>query len=326
MSETPDQALQLALAHLDKQFGKGSVMKLSDPPQKWPALSTGSLSLDLALGIGGWPLGRVVELFGAESTGKSTLCLQVIAEAQKLGGKCLFVDAEHALDPFYAQALGVNLDELMISQPTTGEEAIDVLEVLVKTGSLMVAVVDSVAALVPQDELEGDMAKQHMGLQARLMSKAMRKIPGAASRSNTLVIFTNQLREKVGIVFGNPVTQPGGRALKFYATTRVELARAGDVKEKSDGESVGIRIRAKIPKNKVASPLKVCEYDILYGKGVDLNGEIVDIAADRGIIKKAGAWYSYDGKQIGQGRQNTIAYLNDNPELANRIKKEILGK
>ena len=324
MTNDTEKALELALAHLDKQFGKGTVMRMNDPPQSWPAISTGSIGLDRALGIGGWPKGRIVELFGAESTGKSTLCLAAIANAQKQGGKCLFIDAEHALDPLYAQNLGVDIPSLLLSQPDHGEQAIDILETVVKTGAISLAVVDSVAALVPQDELDGDMSKQHMGLQARLMSKAMRKLHGPASTTKTLIIFTNQLREKVGIVFGNPIVQPGGRALKFQASVRVELSKAGDLKSKEDGSMEGIRVRAKIPKNKLAPAYRQTEYDIIYGRGINWLGEIVDLGADLGILTKTGNWYNYKDQQLGNGRTKTIEFLASDLDLMERIKKEIL--
>lgn len=316
--------LEVAIAQLDRQFGKGTVMRLTDNPQPWPAFSTGAYSLDVVLGIGGLPRGRIVEIYGPESSGKSTLCLSVIAEAQAAGETCLFIDAEHALDPVYAKALGVKLDELLLSQPMNGEEAIDVLETMVRSGGIAVAVVDSVAALVPKAELEGDMTSQHMGLQSRLMAKAMRKLYSLAAETKTLVIFTNQIREKIGVMFGNPETQPGGRALKFAASVRIDLRRRDDIKNKDDGRIVGVRTKAKIIKNKMAPPLRVTEFDILYGRGVNTIGCVLDLGEEYGVITKAGAgWYSYGEKKLGQGRERAIEALASDIEMMQEIKKEI---
>jgi recombination protein RecA len=316
--------LEVAIAHLDRQFGKGTVMRMTDEPQPWPVFPTGAYSLDVALGVGGLPRGRIVEIYGPESSGKSTLCLSVIAEAQARGEQCLFIDAEHALDPVYAQALGVKLEDLLLSQPMNGEEAIDVLETMVRSGGVAVAVVDSVAALVPKAELEGDMDTQHMGLQPRLMSKAIRKLYALAAETKTLVIFTNQIREKIGIMFGNPETQPGGRALKFGASVRIDLRRVSDIKDKNDGKIIGVRVKAKIIKNKMAPPLRVTEFDIMYGRGVNTLRCVLDLAEEYGIVTKAGGgWYSYGDEKLGQGAENAVASLASDMEMTNKIKKEI---
>ena len=318
-----DKQLELALANLDRQFGRGSVIRLDDDPQPWPSITTRSISLDRALGIGGWPLGRIVEVFGQESSGKSTLCMSVIAEAQAQGKKCLYVDTEHSIDPLYAKSLGVNLSTLLVSQPDTGEEALNIVETMVRTGAIGVVVVDSVAALTPKAELEGSMDDNHVGRQARMMSMAMRKLRGVVSDTKTLLIFTNQLREKVGVMFGNPIVQPGGRALKFYSSVRVELSVIEKLKDK-DGYIAGVRVRAKVIKNKVAPPFRMAEYEIVYGRGIDLIGEVVDLGVETGILKKSGTWYSYKDQQLGQGRPNTIQLLGSDLDLFEQIKKEIL--
>lgn len=326
MDEDLEKQIELAITQLDRQFGKGSVMRMDDDVQPWPAIPTGALSLDIALGIGGLPRGRIVELYGPESSGKSTLCLSVIAHAQKQGDKCLFIDAEHALDPVYAKALGVNLSDLLLSQPQNGEEAIDILEMMVRTGGIGVAVVDSVAALVPKAELEGTMDDAHMGLQPRLMAKAMRKMVGLAAETNTLVLFTNQIREKIGIMFGNPETQPGGRSLKFAASVRIDIRRREDIKNKTDGSVIGTRVKAKIIKNKMAPPLRVTEFDIMYGRGVNKLRCILDMAEEYGIIVKKGSWYSYEGENIGQGPENAVEFLASDLELTAKIEKEVLAR
>lgn len=316
--------LEVAIAQLDRQFGKGAVMRMIDDPQPWPAFSTGAYSLDLALGIGGLPRGRICEIYGPESSGKSTLCLSVIAQAQKQGEQCLFVDAEHAVDPVYAKALGVKMDDLLLSQPMNGEEAIDILETMVRSGGIAVAVVDSVAALVPKAELEGDMDTQHMGLQPRLMSKAIRKLYALASETKTCIIFTNQIREKIGIMFGNPETQPGGRALKFAASVRIDLRKAEDIKAKEDGSIVGVRVKAKVIKNKMAPPLKISRFDILYGRGVNRIRCVLDVAEEVGVITKTGnGWYSYGDEKLGHGPENAVEALASDVEMMNQIKKEI---
>lgn len=313
--------LEIAIKDLDRQFGENTVIRLgSANVVPHAAISTGALSLDVILGIGGVPVGRIIEVFGPESSGKSTLCLSLAHQAQKAGGIVLYIDAEHALDPAYAQNLGVNMDDLLLSQPETGEEALEIVSKVVETGAVSLVVVDSVAALTPRAELEGNMDQQHMGLLPRLMAKGMRKIVGAANTTDTTVIFVNQLREKIGIMFGNPETTPGGRALKFAASVRIDLRRVEDIKAK-DGSVIGTRVKAKIPKNKMAPPLKVCEFDILYGRGVNEVGCIVDVATDRGVIKKSGAWYSFEGEQLGQGRDNTIEALASDLELLHKIEE-----
>ncbi len=320
------RALDLAVSQIEKQFGKGSIMRFGEDAiiQDIEAISTGSLTLDLALGIGGLPRGRVVEIYGPESSGKTTLALHVVAQAQKTGGTCAFVDAEHALDMAYAQKLGVQGDELLISQPDNGEQALEITETLVRSGAIDIVVVDSVAALVPRAEIEGEMGEPQMGLQARLMSQALRKLVGTISRSKTMVIFINQVRMKIGVMFGNPETTTGGNALKFYASVRLDIRRTGAVK--SADAVVGNRTKVKVVKNKVAPPFKEAEFDILYGRGVSKEGELIDIGTDQGIIEKAGAWYSYGGDRIGQGRENAKTHLRDNPDIATDIEGRIREK
>ena len=316
------KALEHALADLDKQYGKGAVMKLGEQAsQNVEVISTGNLELDLALGVGGVPKGRVIEIYGPESSGKTTVALHIVAEAQKKGGICAFVDAEHALDPAYAKKLGVNIDELYISQPDTGEQALEIAEALVRSGALDVVVVDSVAALVPKAEIDGEMGDSFVGLQARLMSQAMRKLTGIVSKTGTIAIFINQLREKVGVMYGNPETTPGGRALKFYASVRLDVRRGEQLKNGS--EVIGNRTKVKVVKNKVAPPFRVAEFDIIYGQGISREGTLLDMAVARDIIHKSGAWFSYKDQRIGQGRENTRQYLKDNPEVAQEIDAEI---
>ena len=316
-------ALESAIGQIEKAFGKGSVMKLGTSGENLDvqAISTGSLGLDIALGIGGLPKGRIVEIYGPESSGKTTLALHVVAEAQKTGGTCAFVDAEHALDPVYAKKLGVNIDDLLISQPDAGEQALEIADTLVRSGAISVLVVDSVAALVPRAELEGDMGDSHMGLQARLMSQALRKLTSSISKSNCLVIFINQIRQKIGIMFGNPETTSGGNALKFYASVRLDIRRIGAIKDKDD--IIGNQTRVKVVKNKVAPPFRTVEFDIMYGEGISKIGEIIDLGVQADIIDKSGAWYSYKDEKIGQGRENTKQFLKDNPELLNEIESRI---
>ena len=313
------KALDLAITHIDRQFGKGSIMRMGSDHVHISdnVISTGCLSLDVALGVGGIPRGRIIEVFGPESSGKTTLALHVVAEAQKAGGYAAFIDAEHAMDPEYAKNLGVNLDELLVSQPDSGEQALEITETLVRSGALYIIVIDSVAALVPRAELEGEMGDSHMGLQARLMSQALRKLTGTVSRSNTTVLFVNQIREKIGVMFGNPETTPGGRALKFYSSVRLEIRRITSLKDGSD--IVGNRTRVKVVKNKVAPPFKNTEFDIMYGKGISKEGDIIDIALKGDIIEKTGAWFSYGDMKIGQGRENTKQYLAENDEIYNEI-------
>lgn len=322
MSDDKKKALAAALGQIEKQFGKGSVMKMGDGSaiRDIDAVSTGSLGLDIALGIGGLPRGRVVEIYGPESSGKTTLTLHVVAEMQKLGGTAAFVDAEHALDPVYAEKLGVDVDELLVSQPDTGEQALEITDMLVRSAAVDVIVVDSVAALTPKAEIEGDMGDSHMGLQARLMSQALRKLTANIKRSNTLVIFINQIRMKIGVMFGSPETTTGGNALKFYASVRLDIRRIGAIK-KGD-EILGNETRVKVVKNKVAPPFKQVEFDLLYGEGISREGEIIDLGVQHDIVDKAGAWYSYNGDRIGQGKDNVRNYLKENPEIA----KEIEGK
>lgn len=316
------KALEHALADLDKQYGKGAVMKLGEQAsQNVEVISTGNLELDLALGVGGVPKGRVIEIYGPESSGKTTVALHIVAEAQKKGGICAFVDAEHALDPAYAKKLGVNIDELYISQPDTGEQALEIAEALVRSGALDVVVVDSVAALVPKAEIDGEMGDSFVGLQARLMSQALRKLTGIVSKTGTIAIFINQLREKVGVMYGNPETTPGGRALKFYASVRLDVRRGEQLKNGS--EVIGNRTKVKVVKNKVAPPFRVAEFDIIYGQGISREGTLLDMAVARDIIHKSGAWFSYKDQRIGQGRENTRQYLKDNPEVAQEIDAEI---
>ncbi|MEQ1577193.1 MAG: recombinase RecA [Hyphomicrobium sp.] len=317
------QALEAALAQIDKNFGKGSIMRLgaNDRSHDIEAISTGSLGLDIALGIGGLPKGRVVEIYGPESSGKTTLTLQVIAEAQKKGGICAFIDAEHALDPVYARKLGVKVEDLLISQPDTGEQALEIADTLVRSGAVDVLVVDSVAALTPKAELEGEMGDSLPGLQARLMSQALRKLTGSISKSGTMVIFINQIRMKIGVMFGNPETTTGGNALKFYASVRLDIRRIGSIKAQE--EAIGNQTRVKVVKNKVAPPFKQVEFDIMYGEGISKVGELVDLGVKAGIVEKSGAWMSYEGQRIGQGRENTKQFLKDNPKIANAIEKAI---
>ncbi|BCD84304.1 protein RecA [Pseudomonas solani] len=322
MDENKKRALSAALGQIEKQFGKGAVMRMGDHDrQAIPAISTGSLGLDIALGIGGLPKGRIVEIYGPESSGKTTLTLSVIAEAQKMGATCAFVDAEHALDPDYAGKLGVNVDDLLVSQPDTGEQALEITDMLVRSNAVDVIIVDSVAALVPKAEIEGEMGDSHVGLQARLMSQALRKITGNIKNANCLVIFINQIRMKIGVMFGSPETTTGGNALKFYASVRLDIRRIGAVKEGE--EVVGSETRVKVVKNKVAPPFRQAEFQILYGKGIYRNGEIIDLGVQQGILEKSGAWYSYQGNKIGQGKANSAKYLEDNPEVGKAVEKLI---
>ena len=324
MADTKKQSLDTALKQIESQFGKGTIMKLGTRETvEVPSIPTGSFGLDNALGIGGLPKGRVVEIYGPESSGKTTLTLQIIAECQKAGGSAAFIDAEHALDPEYAKALGVDIDELLLSQPDTGEQALEVTDMLVKSGSLDVIVVDSVAALVPRAELEGDMGDSHVGLQARLMSQALRKITGSIQKSNTLVIFINQIRMKIGVMFGSPETTTGGNALKFYSSVRLDITRIGAIKD--GDEVVGNETRVKVVKNKMAPPFKVVEFQILYGKGINKNAEIIEFAVKKGIIEKAGAWYSYKGDKIGQGIAKTSEFLKENPKVLEEIEASVLA-
>ena len=318
-------AIESAIGQIEKAFGKGSVMKLGTSGMNLDiqAISTGSLGLDVALGIGGLPKGRIVEIYGPESSGKTTLALHVVAEAQKAGGACAFVDAEHALDPVYAKKLGVNIDELLISQPDAGEQALEIADTLVRSGAISVLVVDSVAALVPRAELEGDMGDSHMGLQARLMSQALRKLTSSISKSNCLVIFINQIRQKIGIMFGNPETTSGGNALKFYASVRLDIRRIGAIKDKDD--IIGNQTRVKVVKNKVAPPFRTVEFDIMYGEGISKNGEIVDLGVSAEIIEKSGSWFSYNEQRIGQGRENVKKFLAENTGIAKEIEDKIKG-
>ena len=317
-----DKALDVALSQIEQAYGKGSVMKLGQRgAMDVESISTGSISLDIALGIGGLPKGRIVEVYGPESSGKTTLALHVIAEAQKLGENCAFIDAEHALDPAYAKKLGVNIDELIISQPDTGEQALEITDSLVRSKAISVLVVDSVAALVPRAEIEGEMGDSHMGLQARLMSQALRKLTGTVSRSNTAVIFINQIREKIGIMFGNPETTPGGRALKFYTSVRMDIRRIATIKDGQD--AVGNRTRVKVVKNKVAAPFKQTEFDIMYNQGISYEGDILDLALQGNIIEKMGSWFSYGDLKIGQGRENSKQYLSDNNEMREEVVTKV---
>ena len=318
-----NKQLEAALGQIERQFGAGTVMRMGDKIQeRIPAVPTGSLGLDLALGIGGLPRGRVVEIYGPESSGKTTLTLEVIAQCQKLGGTAAFIDAEHALDPIYAKKLGVNVEELLISQPDTGEQALEVADIMVHSGGIDVLVIDSVAALVPKAEIEGEMGDTHVGLQARLMSQALRKITGNVKRSNTLVIFINQIRHKIGVMFGSPETTSGGNALKFYSSVRLDIRRIGTVKE--GDEAVGNETRVKVVKNKVSPPFKQAEFQIIYNKGINRLGELLDRGSDLGIVEKSGAWYSLEGEKIGQGKANAALFLEENPKIAEKIEKQIL--
>ena len=319
------KALELAISQIDRQFGKGSIMKLGEDhvPTVENSVSTGCLSLDVALGVGGVPRGRIIEVYGPESSGKTTLALHIVAEAQKAGGYAAYIDAEHAVDPEYSRNLGVDTEELLISQPDTGEQALEICETLVRSGAVDVIVIDSVAALVPRAELEGDMGDTHVGLQARLMSQALRKLTGTVSRSNTTVIFINQIREKIGVMFGNPETTPGGRALKFYSSIRMEIRRITSLKD--GGEMVGSRVRVKVVKNKVAPPFKQTEFDIMYGQGISYEGDVLDLAVSGDIVEKTGAWYSFEDTKIGQGRENSKTYLKENIEVLDLITKKVMS-
>ncbi len=322
MDENKKKALSAALSQIDKQFGKGSVMRLGDHPrQQIPAISTGSLGLDIALGIGGLPKGRIVEIYGPESSGKTTLTLQVIAEAQKKGDTCAFIDAEHALDPQYAEKLGCNVDDLLVSQPDTGEQALEIADMLVRSGAVDVIIVDSVAALTPKAEIEGEMGDSHMGLQARLMSQALRKLTGNVKSANCLVVFINQIRMKIGVMFGNPETTTGGNALKFYSSVRLDIRRTGAIK--NGDEVVGSETRVKVVKNKVSPPFKQAEFQIMYGQGIYRMGEILDLGVKEGLMEKSGAWYSYEGNKIGQGKANAAKFLEENPEVAQKVEGQI---
>jgi recombination protein RecA len=324
-SSEREKALEAALAQIDRAFGKGSAMKLgSREAMNIEAVSTGSLGLDIALGIGGLPKGRVIEIFGPESSGKTTLALHVIAEVQKKGGSAAFIDAEHALDPGYAKKLGVNIDELIVSQPDTGEQALEICDTLVRSNAIDVLVIDSVAALVPRAEIEGEMGDTHVGLQARLMSQALRKITGSISRSNCMVIFINQIRMKIGVMYGSPETTSGGNALKFYASVRLDIRRTGQIKDRED--IVGNTTRVKVVKNKVAPPFKQVEFDIMYGEGISKTGELLDLGVKAGLVEKSGSWFSYDSIRIGQGRENSKAWLIENPEMADKLEAAIRGK
>ncbi|WP_422448743.1 recombinase RecA [Thermoanaerobacterium sp. DL9XJH110] len=320
------KALEMALAQIERQFGKGSIMKLGEAQSRFnvEVISTGALPLDIALGVGGVPRGRIVEIYGPESSGKTTVALHIVAEAQKAGGTAAFIDAEHALDPVYAKRLGVDTDNLLISQPDTGEQALEIAEALVRSGAVDVIVIDSVAALVPKAELDGEMGDAHVGLQARLMSQALRKLAGAISKSKTVAIFINQLREKVGIMFGNPETTPGGRALKFYASVRLEVRKSEIIKQGE--EMLGSRTKVKVVKNKVAPPFKQAEFDIIYGEGISREGCVLDFAAEEGIIQKSGAWYSYEKERIGQGRENAKQYLKEHPDVLKKIEQKVKEK
>ncbi len=318
-----DKALEMALASIDKQFGKGSIMRMGEKgSMNIETIPTGALALDIALGVGGLPRGRVVEVYGPESSGKSTLAMHVVAESQRNGGICAYIDAEHAMDPVYAKAIGVDIDELLISQPDTGEQALEITDMLIRSGALDIVVIDSVAALTPRAEIEGEMGDTHVGLQARLMSQALRKLTANLNRSNTICLFINQLREKIGVMFGSPETTPGGRALKFYSSVRLDIRRIESIK---DGvEVIGSRTRVKVVKNKVAPPFKQAEFDIMYGKGISREGSLLDVGTDLGIVKKSGAWYTFDGEQLGQGRENAKQFLSENPELMVQISERVM--
>jgi len=318
-----DKNIEMAMSQIERQFGTGAIMRMGDEEiRQMDVIPTGALSLDLALGIGGVPRGRIVEIYGPESSGKTSLALHIVAEAQRNGGLAAFIDAEHALDPVYARAIGVDVDELLISQPDTGEQALEITDMLIRSGALDVVVVDSVAALVPRAELEGDMGDTHVGLQARLMSQALRKLAGTINRSQTTAIFINQLREKIGVMFGSPETTPGGRALKFYASVRIDIRRIEAIKSGTD--NVGNRVRTKIAKNKVAPPFRLAEFDIMFGEGISREGSLLDVAVDEGIVKKAGAWYTYDGDQLGQGREKAKQFLRENPQLSVQLQDQVL--
>jgi recombination protein RecA len=317
-----DRALDMALLQIDKQFGKGSIMRMGEKgSMQVEAVSTGALALDLALGVGGLPRGRVVEIFGPESSGKSTLAMHVVAEAQRNGGICAYIDAEHAMDPVYAKAIGVDIDQLLISQPDTGEQALEITDMLIRSGALDVVVIDSVAALTPRAEIEGEMGDTHVGLQARLMSQALRKLTSNLNKSNTIAIFINQLREKIGVMFGSPETTPGGRALKFYSSVRLDIRRIESIKDGT--EVVGNRTRVKVVKNKVSPPFRQAEFDIMYGKGISREGSLLDLSVELGIVKKSGAWFTYDGEQLGQGRENAKTFLTENPEVMVEISERV---
>lgn len=321
-SSTEDKTLEQVLANIEKQFGKGSVMKLGDNEHREiDVIPSGSLSLDICLGIGGYPKGRIIEIYGPESSGKTTFALHAIAEAQRLGGRAAFIDAEHSLDPQYASKLGVNINDLLLSQPDNGEQALEICEALVRSGAISIIVIDSVAALVPQAEIEGEMGDSHVGLQARLMSQALRKLSGVINKTNTICIFINQLREKVGVMFGNPETTPGGRALKFYASVRLEIRRSEQIKDGSD--IVGNKTSIKVVKNKMAPPFKSCVVDIMYGEGVSSEGEIVDLASDANILEKSGSWYAYKGEKLGQGKENVKEILKTNVKLRDELEKQV---
>ncbi len=323
MSNDRDKALDMALAQIDKQFGKGSIMRMGEKgTMAVEAISTGALSLDLALGIGGLPRGRVTEIYGPESSGKSTLAMHVVAEAQRNGGTCAYIDAEHAMDPVYARAIGVDVDQLLISQPDTGEQALEIADMLVRSGAIDVIVIDSVAALTPRAEIEGEMGDSHVGLQARLMSQALRKITANLNKTGTIAVFINQLREKIGVMFGSPETTPGGRALKFYSSVRLDIRRIESLKD--GAEVVGNRTRVKVVKNKVSPPFRQAEFDIMYGKGISREGTLIDMAVDLGIVTKSGAWFTYEGEQLGQGRENAKNFLTEHPEVMVEISEKVL--
>ncbi|HEX5268607.1 MAG TPA: recombinase RecA [Acidimicrobiales bacterium] len=317
-----EKALEMAMGQIEKQFGKGSIMRMGDKTSMAiEVVSTGALALDIALGVGGLPRGRIVEIYGPESSGKSTLAMHVVAEAQRNGGICAYVDAEHAMDPIYAAAIGVNVDDLLISQPDTGEQALEIADTLVRSGALDVLVIDSVAALTPRAEIEGEMGDSHVGLQARLMSQALRKMTASLSRSNTVAVFINQLREKIGVMYGSPETQPGGRALKFYSSVRLDIRRIESIKD--GAEVVGNRTRVKVVKNKCSAPFKQSEFDIMYGRGISREGSLLDVAVDLGFVKKSGAWFTYEGEQLGQGRENAKQFLTEHPEVMVEINEKI---
>jgi recombination protein RecA len=322
MTEESEKALGVALGQIEKQFGKGSIMRMGETVHMAiEAIPTGALSLDLALGIGGLPRGRIVEIYGPESSGKSTLAMHVVAEAQRNGGICAYIDAEHAMDPVYAKAIGVNVDDLLISQPDTGEQALEISDMLIRSGALDVLVIDSVAALTPRAELDGEMGDTHVGLQARLMSQALRKLTGTLSKSRTIAVFINQLREKVGVIYGSPEVTPGGRALKFYSSIRIDIRRVEQIKDGAD--IIGNRTRAKVVKNKCGAPFKQAEFDIMYGRGISREGSLLDVAVDLGFVKKSGAWFTYEGEQLGQGRENVKQFLIENPQLMAEIDQRV---